>query len=180
MEKQDGTGRIVRVGAIADLHCSKDSAGQLQPMLMQAAALADMLLVGGDLTDYGLVEEAHVLARELSGIKVPVIGVLGNHDYESGKQEEVRQILTDAGMKILDGDAHEVLGVGIAGGKGFGGGFGRGTLGSWGEEAVKRFVREKPSAPRRLKLGVGAGLVCVRHNPSLCSITRADRGNGGG
>ncbi|HWY86203.1 MAG TPA: metallophosphoesterase, partial [Gemmataceae bacterium] len=142
MEKQESSGRVVRVGAMADLHCSKDSVGQIQPLLMQAAALADMLLVGGDLTDYGLVEEAHVLARELSGVKVPLIGVLGNHDYESGKQEELRQILTDAGMKILDGDSHEVLGVGIAGGKGFGGGFGRGTLGSWGEEAVKRFVRE--------------------------------------
>src|SRR4029077_10118177 len=72
----------------------------------------------------------------------PLVGVLGNHDYESGKANEVRQVLTEAGVKILDGDAYEILGVGIAGGKGFGGGFGRGTLGPWGEESVKRFVRE--------------------------------------
>jgi Icc-related predicted phosphoesterase len=135
-------GRVVRIGALADLHCSKDSQGQLQPLLAQAAGLVDVLLLAGDLTDYGLPDEARILARELSGVKVPLVGVLGNHDYESGKQTEVRQVLTDAGMKMLDGDALEVLGVGIAGGKGFAGGFGRGTLGPWGEEVVKRFVHE--------------------------------------
>src|SRR4029077_13539182 len=72
----------------------------------------------------------------------PLVGVLGNHDYESGKANEVRQVLTEAGVQLLDGDAVEILGVGIAGGKGFGGGFGRGTLGPWGEDAVKLFVRE--------------------------------------
>src|SRR6266545_4676326 len=110
------SGRVVRIGAMADLHCSKDSQGQFQPLLAQVAAQVDVLLLGGDLTDYGLPEEAQVLAHELSVAKVPLVGVLGNHDYESGKQEEVRQILTDAGVKMLDGDAWEVHGVGIAGG----------------------------------------------------------------
>jgi Icc-related predicted phosphoesterase len=142
MAQAESNGRVVRIGAMGDLHCSKDSEGQIQPMLIEAAAMVDVLLLAGDLTDYGLTEEAQILARELSGVKVPLVGVLGNHDYESGKQEEVRQILTDGGMKILDGDAYEILGVGIAGSKGFGGGFGRGTLGPWGEESVKRFVRE--------------------------------------
>ena len=135
-------GRVVRIGAMADLHCTKDSLGQLQPLLAQAAALVDVLLLAGDLTDYGLPEEAQVLARELTAIKVPVVAVLGNHDYESGKQEEIRHVLTEAGVKILDGDAWEVMGVGIAGAKGFAGGFGRGTLGPWGEDVVKRFVHE--------------------------------------
>jgi len=134
--------RVVRIGALADLHCSKSSRGQFQPLLMQAAEAADVLLLGGDLTDYGLPEEAEVLAGELSGVKVPVIAVLGNHDYESGKQDEVRQVLAHAGVRLLDGDAWEVLGVGIAGAKGFAGGFGRGTLGAWGEDIVKRFVHE--------------------------------------
>jgi Icc-related predicted phosphoesterase len=134
--------KTIRVGAVGDLHCSKDSRGQIQPLLNQAAALCDVLLLAGDLTDYGLVEEAQILVHELSGVKVPMVGVLGNHDYESGKQDEVRQVLIDAGVKMLDGDAYEILGVGIAGGKGFGGGFGRGTLGPWGEDSVKRFVRE--------------------------------------
>jgi len=135
-------GRVVRIGAVADLHFSKNSQGHVGPLLAQVAELVDVLLLGGDLTDYGLPEEAQLLARELSGVRVPLVGVLGNHDYESGKQDEVRQLLTEAGVKMLDGDAVEVLGVGIAGAKGFAGGFGRGTLGPWGEEAVKLFVRE--------------------------------------
>lgn len=141
-EKAEQAGRVVRIGAMADLHCSKDSQGQLQPLLSQAAGLVDVLLLGGDLTDYGLAEEARILARELAGVKVPLVGVLGNHDFQSGQQAEVSRILAEAGVKMLDGDAWEVLGVGIAGGKGFAGGFGRGTLGPWGEDIIKRFVHE--------------------------------------
>src|SRR3954470_14864034 len=118
--------RVVRVGAVADLHCTKTSQGALHPLLAEAAQACDVLLLGGDLTDYGLPEEAHVLARELSGVKVPLVAVLGNHDFESGKQDEVFRILQNAGVTMLDGDACEVLGVGFAGTKGFAGGFGRG------------------------------------------------------
>lgn len=143
--------RVVRIGAMADLHCAKDSRGQLQPLLAQVAASVDVLLLGGDLTDYGLPEEAHILAHELSGAKVPLVGVLGNHDYQSDKQEEVRQILTDAGVKMLDGDAWEFQGIGIAGAKGFAGGFGRGTLGAWGEPIVKQFVREAVEEAMKLE-----------------------------
>lgn len=136
---------------MADLHCSKSSQGQLQPVLAQAAALADVLLLGGDLTDYGLVEEAHVLARELAAIRIPVVAVLGNHDFEAGKQAEIAQVLGEAGIKVLDGDACEVHGIGIAGAKGFAGGFGRGTLGAWGEEAIKVFVREAVNEAMKLE-----------------------------
>jgi Icc-related predicted phosphoesterase len=141
---QSGTAerRVVRVGAVADLHCSKNSVGQLQPLLAQMASAVDLLLLGGDLTDHGLPEEAEILVREFSVLKVPLVGVLGNHDYESGKEAEVRQILTDGGVRILDGDAVEIDGVSIAGVKGFAGGFGRGTLGAWGEKIVKEFVHE--------------------------------------
>src|SRR5215831_14371529 len=104
-------GRVVRIGAVADLHFSKNSQGHVGPLLAQVAELVDVLLLGGDLTDYGLPEEAQLLARELSGVRVPLVGVLGNHDYESGKQDEVRQVLREAGVKMLDGDAVEVLGV---------------------------------------------------------------------
>jgi Icc-related predicted phosphoesterase len=139
------------VGAVADLHCAKSSQGQLQPLLLQLAQQVDMLLLGGDLTDYGLPEEAHVLARELTGVRVPLIAVLGNHDFESGKQDEVRRILADGGVSVLDGDACEVHGVGFAGVKGFAGGFGRGTLGAWGEEVVKLFVREAVNETLKLE-----------------------------
>jgi Icc-related predicted phosphoesterase len=149
--KREAAGRAVRIGAVADLHCSKTSAGTLQPLLAQAAGVVDVLLLGGDLTDYGLPEEAEVLAQELSGVKVPLIGVLGNHDFESGKQDEVRRILAEAGVTMLDGDACEVLGVGFAGVKGFAGGFGRGTLGPWGEQVIKDFVREAVNEALKLE-----------------------------
>lgn len=136
-------GETVRLAAVADIHCTKTSQGALQPLFAQASAGADVLLLCGDLTDYGLPEEAHVLAKELAAaLRIPVIGVLGNHDFESGKQNEVADILCEAGVKLLDGDAVEVRGIGFAGIKGFAGGFGRGALGLWGEEAVKQFVRE--------------------------------------
>lgn len=115
---------MLRVAAIADLHCSKTSQGAFQPLFAKIAEAADILLIAGDLTDYGLPDEARVLARELAAIRVPAVAVLGNHDVESGKGDEVRQIVTDAGLIVLDGDAYETQGIGIAGIKGFGGGFG--------------------------------------------------------
>jgi Icc-related predicted phosphoesterase len=137
-----GTPATVRIGAVGDLHCTKDATGWLQPLLRQAADAADVLVLCGDLTDHGLPEEAGVLAHQLSTLKVPVVAVLGNHDFESDKQIEIGDILKNAGVRVLDGDAVEVNGVGFAGVKGFCGGFGRGALGAWGEEAIKRFVRE--------------------------------------
>ncbi|MGQ0834526.1 MAG: metallophosphoesterase family protein [Gammaproteobacteria bacterium] len=104
---------------------------------------ADVLLLCGDLTDYGLTEEAQILAQELkASVRIPMVGVLGNHDYEAGHEQEIRSILGDAGVKLLDGGACEIHGVGFAGVKGFVGGFDRGTLGAWGESAIKRFVQE--------------------------------------
>lgn len=132
----------IRVAAVGDVHCNKSSTGKLRPLFMQAAEAADILLLCGDLTDYGLPEEAHILAEELAGARMPVVAVLGNHDYESGKPDEVKGILDSAGIQVLDGDACEIDGVGIAGVKGFAGGFGRRALGPWGEHAIKDFVNE--------------------------------------
>ena len=121
---------------------AKNSQGMLQPLFAQIGANADVLLICGDFTDYGLPEEARILARDLTAaLKIPVIAVLGNHDYESGHEGEIRQILADAGVAVLDGEATEVHGVGFAGVKGFCGGFGRGALGPWGEQATKHFVQ---------------------------------------
>jgi Icc-related predicted phosphoesterase len=136
-------GSVVRVAAIGDLHCAKNSQGAFQPLFARAAELVDILVLCGDLTDYGLPEEAQILVKEMAGgAKLPTIAVLGNHDFESGREADVRQILVDSGVIMLDGDAVEVHGVGFAGAKGFAGGFGRGTLGAWGEKAVKVFVQE--------------------------------------
>jgi Icc-related predicted phosphoesterase len=102
-----------------------------------------MILLCGDLTDYGTIEEAKILAREItSSLRIPAVGVLGNHDLESGHEQELVSILSDAGVTILDGDSTEVHGVGFAGVKGFAGGFGRRALGAWGEQIIKNFVHE--------------------------------------
>src|ERR671932_1689046 len=135
-------GSVVRIAALADLHCTKTSQGAFQSLFARVADSADVAVIAGDLTDYGLPEEARVLAKELASVRIPIAAVLGNHDIESGKADEVRQILMDAGVVVLDGDACEMHGIGVAGVKGFGGGFGKRALGPWGESIIKQFVHE--------------------------------------
>ena len=135
-------GPVVRVAALADLHCTRTSQGAFQALFARVSEAADIAVIAGDLTDYGSPEEATVLARELSALRIPAAAVVGNHNLESGRSGEVQQILTDAGLIVLDGDACELQGIGIAGVKGFGGGFGRHALGPWGETIIKQFVHE--------------------------------------
>lgn len=144
---------FVRIAAVGDLHYGKASRGSLQPIFTAVTREeADILLLLGDLTDYGLPEEAAELARELAtGVKVPIVAVLGNHDFESGAVTEVSRILREAGVTLLDGETVEILGLGFAGIKGFAGGFGRGVLGPWGEDAVKRFVHEAVNEALKLE-----------------------------
>ena len=135
-------GDVVRLAAISDLHYGKSSQGSFQPLFSQIAESADVLVVCGDLTDYGLAEEARILAKDLAPVKIPMVGVLGNHDFEAGQEREIAQVLTDVGLHVLDGDTWEFRGVGFAGVRGFCGGFGRGALGPWGEKIIKDFVHE--------------------------------------
>ena len=135
------TNKTIRIAAVGDTHCTKNSVGTLQPLFAQAAREADVLVLCGDLTDYGTADEAHVLARELNGVRIPMLAVLGNHDYESGTPEVVVDVLREVGVNVLDGEACEVQGIGFAGTKGFAGGFGRHTLGAWGEAPMKAFVQ---------------------------------------
>lgn len=132
----------LRLAAIGDIHCNKNSQGAFQKMVREVSELADVLLLVGDLTDYGTEEESKLLARELSPLRLPVIAVLGNHDFESGTPEIVVRNLRDAGIIVLDGDTWVHEGVGFAGVKGFAGGFGRRALAPWGEPIIKQFVRE--------------------------------------
>jgi Icc-related predicted phosphoesterase len=133
---------MVRLAAIGDIHYRRNSQGTLQPLFARVAEKADILLLCGDLVDYGLPEEAVLLGKELASLKIPIVAVLGNHEYESGRQDEVRRILADSGAVVLDGEAHEIDGIGFAGVKGFGGGFGERALEPWGEATMKRFVHE--------------------------------------
>jgi Icc-related predicted phosphoesterase len=136
--------QVVRIAALGDIHHGRNATqGSLQPLFAQITETADILVLAGDLTDYGLPEEARALAREITAsLKIPSVGVLGNHDFESGQETEIAKILTDAGVVMLDGDSAEILGIGFAGIKGFCGGFGRRALGPWGEEIIKKFVHE--------------------------------------
>lgn len=133
----------LRIAAVADIHVKKSSAGMMQPLFAAASESADVLLLCGDLTDFGTAEEAKVLAKEITtSLRIPSLAVFGNHDCESGQEKELTEILTDAGVIVLDGTSHEIEGVGFAGVKGFAGGFGRRALGAWGEKIIKDFVHE--------------------------------------
>jgi len=142
----------VRIAALGDLHFSRTTpAGSLQPLFAQISDSADILVLSGDLTDYGLAEEARLLARELQTLKVPAVSVLGNHDFESGQQADIIKALADAGVTVLDGDTADIHGIGFAGVKGFAGGFGRRALGPWGEDIIKSFVHEAVNEALKLE-----------------------------
>ena len=134
--------RRVRVAALADVHYRKTQPVSLQELYAAITDQADILVLCGDLTDYGLPDEARIVVKELAPVRIPIVGVLGNHDYQSGQEAELRTILTDAGIQMLDGESCEIQGIGFAGTKGFAGGFGRRTLEPWGERAIKAFVQE--------------------------------------
>lgn len=165
----------IRFAAVGDLHVKKDSAGHLRDFFAQASDAADALLLCGDLTDYGTADEAKVLAEELSVVAVPIIAVLGNHDYESGIPDIVREHLVRAGARVLDGEACEIHGIGIAGVKGFAGGFGRGSLGAWGEPAIKVFVQEALNEALKLesalaKLRTRRKLALLHYSPIVGTV----------
>ena len=154
---------MIRVAAVGDLHVGRDSAGSLRPHWGSLAERADVFLLAGDLTKRGLPDEASLLASELRGIGVPVVGVLGNHDYESDREKELVDILGEVGVIMLEGQSTELLvggqTVGIAGSKGFGGGF-PGAMGSdFGEPEMKAFMRHA----RTVAEGLEGALRQIQH-----------------
>jgi uncharacterized protein len=136
---------------MGDLHVREDNHASYRELFGEISREADVLVLAGDLTDLGKPQEAELLAQDLKACSIPVIGVLGNHDYECGAHEEVAHILKDAGMRVLDGQSCEIDGVGFVGVKGFAGGFGRRMLGSFGEPAIKQFVGEAMNETLRLE-----------------------------
>jgi Icc-related predicted phosphoesterase len=148
---------MIRVAAVGDVHVGIDSAGRLAPRLHGLADHADLFLLAGDLTHRGRAEEAKVLAEELRGVEVPTVAVLGNHDYHSDEQDAVTEVLEEAGIRVLEGDAVEVGGrrVGIAGTKGFGGGFAGASASDFGEPEMKAFVGHTKTLAGRLERALG-------------------------
>jgi Icc-related predicted phosphoesterase len=141
----------LRIAAVGDLHVKSESAGSQRELLTEVSRSADVLVLAGDLTDLGMIREAEVLAEELRACNIPVVAVLGNHDYESGAVEDVSKIIRQAGVHLLDGQSVEIDGVGFVGVKGFVGGFGRRMLGSFGEPAIKAMVAESVNEAIRLE-----------------------------
>jgi Icc-related predicted phosphoesterase len=146
-ERAAGT---LRVAAIGDLHVVETHRHPYRDLFQRISQEADVLALCGDLTNFGKTPEAEILAEDLQACSIPVVGVLGNHDYECGQPEEVSKILHQGGMRCLEGEPIEVHGVGFAGAKGFIGGFGRYMLSAFGEHEIKSFVQA--SIDENLKL----------------------------
>jgi len=140
----------LRVAAIGDLHVVETHRHPYRELFQRISQEADVLALCGDLTNFGKTPEAEILAEDLLACSIPVVGVLGNHDYECGQPEEVSKILHQGGMRCLEGEPIEVHGVGFAGAKGFIGGFGRYMLSAFGEHEIKSFVQA--SIDENLKL----------------------------
>lgn len=165
-----------RIAAVGDIHYGKASKGKLHDLFENATSNADVLVLAGDLTEYGAPEEAEVLAEDLrTHIRIPVIAVLGNHDFESGKQAEVQGALERVRVTFLDGSGIEINGIGFAGVCGFGGGFDRQMLSAWGEPLIKAFVQESVDHALRLEkaltnLTTEKKVVVLHYSPTRSTV----------
>jgi Icc-related predicted phosphoesterase len=145
------TTETITVAAIGDLHVTEQCHDRYRAMFEEISEAADVVALCGDLTNFGKTSEAEILAEDLRACSIPMVGVLGNHDFEAGQPDAVIRILQQAGVTMLGEQATVVEGVGFAGAKGFIGGFGRGELGAFGEDAIKVFVDEARNEARILE-----------------------------
>lgn len=136
---------MIRVAAVGDVHLAPDVKGRMRPHLAGIGEQADVLLLAGDLTQHGTVFEAEVVTEEFADLGIPVVAVLGNHDYQCDTPGEITALLRAAGMLVLEGDGVllDLPGgrLGVAGTKGFGGGFPSRSASEFGEPEMKAFVR---------------------------------------
>lgn len=149
-----GPARRLRVAAVGDLHVGEAHERPHRELFERVADDADVLCLCGDLTNFGKTREVEILIEDLKACRIPMVGVLGNHEHECGQPEAVRDLLTDAGVRVLEGEAWEIDGVGFAGGKGFVGGFGRYMLSAFGEASVKAFVQEAVEDANRIETSI--------------------------
>src|SRR5579862_1593882 len=174
--QEPGSGsESMRIAATADLHFSASRHSALHDQLSRVRDEADVLVLAGDLTNYGQPEEMDPLLNVVVRSRVPTVAVLGNHDYESGRQAELMRMMTAAGIKVLDGTAYERDGVGFAGTKGFVGGFGRGLLTAFGEPEIKQFVQASIDEALKLEramaqLRTAKRVVVVHYSPIATTV----------
>lgn len=145
-----GENNTIRIAAVGDIHVRESDKGKWVEFFKEISKSADVLLICGDLTDTGDEAEAQVLSEELRSCTIPVVGVLGNHDFEKGRHKLIRQIVQNENVHILDGEAVVIGDIGFAGVKGFGGGFDNHMLSMFGEGAMKAFVQEAVDEALRL------------------------------
>lgn len=165
----------MRIAATADLHFSASRHSALHDQLSRVRGEADVLVLAGDLTNYGTREEMEPLLNVVVRSRIPTVAVLGNHDYESGKQADLMRMMEESGIKILDGTAYERDGVGFAGTKGFVGGFGRGVLTAFGEPEIKHFVQASIDEALKLEramaqLRTPKRVVVIHYSPIVTTV----------
>jgi Icc-related predicted phosphoesterase len=167
--------RTVRIAAIGDVHFDGAAKGSLRELFAEANQQADVLVLCGDLTTHGKPDQMRGFAEELAGVSIPMVGVLGNHDFEDGAEVELQKILCDAGVEVLDGTHTVVDGIGFVGTKGFAGGFGRGALGPFGEALIKSFVNEAVDESLKIEkamrnLNTAAVVVVLHYAPVVDTV----------
>lgn len=165
----------MRIAATADLHYSTQTSNALKEQFAKVRDEADVLIVAGDLTNFGRTEEMEALVNVLVRLRIPIIAVLGNHDYECGNETELMHMMSSEGIKVLDGTGYEREGVGFAGTKGFIGGFGRGMLTPFGEPEVKAFVKASVDEAMKLEramsqLRTGKRIVVLHYSPVAMTV----------
>jgi Icc-related predicted phosphoesterase len=176
MAQANGTFRLAASG---DLHCRSDQHGRFRELAKMVSGEAEGLVLAGDLTDHGLVEEAETLAQALEQLRVPCAAVLGNHDFEGNAVKDIVRILQAAKVEVLDGD-HAIFAkrLGVAGVKGFGGGFERGMLQAFGEPLVKAFVQEAVNEALKLEAALAqidlAKKVVLLHYSPIAATTEGE------
>ena len=168
----------MRIAATADLHFSPQSYDRLREPFTRVREEADVLVIAGDLTNYGKPDEMRSLLNALVRLRIPIVAVLGNHDYESGQEQELMSMMTTEGIKVLDGSSYERDGIGFAGAKGFIGGFGRGVLTAFGEKEIKAFVQasvdETMKLERALSMLRTQKIVIVTHYSPVVETVRGE------
>lgn len=168
----------MKIAATADIHFSPQSYDRIREPLSRVRDEADVLVIAGDLTNYGKPEEMHSLLNALVRLRIPIVAVLGNHDYESCQEQELMRLMTAEGIKVLDGSSYERDGVGFAGAKGFIGGFGRGVLTAFGEKEIKSFVQasidETMKLERALSMLRTPKIVIVTHYAPIAETVNGE------
>lgn len=143
-----------RIAAVGDLHIKETSNGKYKQLFEQISKDADILLLCGDLTDHGTPKEADILKNELQACSIPILAVLGNHDYDTNKETQVKRILREGNIVLLDEETYEKNTIGFTGAKGFCGGYGPHMLAPFGEKIIKDFIQTSIIEEEVLELGL--------------------------